>query len=264
MRATSIAAALVLAAASAGYSAGNVHVQIDAGRVMLQGDEDPNAIVVTAGGEEDAIVVIGLDGTTVNGLPELVVLGVESLRARTGEGADRVDIQQVRIRGTVQLRLGNGDDVVVAEQSQVRRLDVRTGRGFDVVAVGPQARVGRLLRIHTGRDPDRVRLESSSLSSIVVVTGPGDDALTIFDATVVRGTQVFTNAGEDDVFFGLADFVRDVDLNLGEDDDILHLDSVLFDGDADLDGGDDDDALLFDGPVEFDEDSRLDDFEFCC
>jgi hypothetical protein len=73
---------------------------------------------------------------------------------------------------------------------------------------------------------------------------------------------VFTNVGEDDVFLGLTHFFRDVDLNLGEDDDILRLDTVLFDGDADLDGGDDDDILFVDGPVEFDESSRVDDFEF--
>ena len=132
------------------------------------------------------------------------------------------------------------------------------------MSVGPQTRVNRLLRIHTGRDPDRVLLESSPLSGVVVVTGQGDDVLTIFDVTTVRNTQVFTNDGEDDVAIGLADFFRDFDLNLGEDDDILRLDTVFFDGDADLDGGDDDDGLLFDGPVEFDESSRVDDFEFCC
>jgi hypothetical protein len=112
------------------------------------------------------------------------------------------------------------------------------------------------------RGPDRVNLESSALSGVVVVTGPGDDVLSIFDITASRRTQVFTNTGEDDVFIGLADFFEDVDLNLGEDDDLLRLDSVFFDEDADLDGGDDDDGLFFDGPVEFDESTRLDDFEF--
>ena len=44
--------------------------------------------------------------------------------------------------------------------------------------------------------------------------------------------------------------------------DILRLDTVRFEGDADLDGGDDDDVLLIDGPVEFDESRRVEDFEF--
>ena len=148
------------------------------------------------------------------------------------------------------------------EQTQLRRLDVRAGGGMDVVSVGPEARVGRLVRIHSGGDRDRVTLESSDLGGVVVATGQGDDVLSIFDVTVLRRTQIFTNVGEDDVFLGLTHFIGDVDLNLGGDDDVLRLDTVLFDGDADLDGGDDDDLLLVDGPVDVDDSTRVDSFEF--
>ena len=91
MAAIRIAAALVLATVSAAYTAGNVAIQIDAERATLDGDAEPNAIVVTSGGEQDAIFVIGLDGTTVNDRPELVVRGVRDLVIRTGDGPDRVE-----------------------------------------------------------------------------------------------------------------------------------------------------------------------------
>jgi len=254
-------AALALALASPAYAAGNVSVSSDAGRVMVEGDGAPNAIVVTAGAEPDAILIAGLDGTTVNGLPELTVAGVQRLVVHTGDAADRVELRQVRMQGRVQLKLGRGDDVVVAEQVTVHRLDVRTGAGNDAITVGPQSRVQGLLHIRTGKDRDAVSLESSNLSAIIVGTGPGDDVVSVFDARVAGRTRVFTKAGEDVAFFGLTRFVGDVDLNLGDDDDVLRLDTVVFDDDSNLDGGEDDDVLFFDGPVDFDDSPRID-FEF--
>jgi hypothetical protein len=262
MRASVLAAILAVTASSPVHAAGNVTVRIDAQRVTLDGDAAPNAIVVTAAADPDAILVVGLDGTTVNGLPETTAAGVRRLVVRTGDGPDGVELRQVAIRGDVHLQLGRGDDVVLAEQARVRRLDVRTGRGIDTVSVGPQTRVRVLLHVRTGPDRDTVLLESSVLARLVVASGRGDDVLSVFNATVKRRTRLFTNVGEDIVFFALTDFREDVDVNLGDDDDILSLDTVIFDDDSDLDGGDDDDLLDVDGPVAFDESPRLDDFEF--
>ena len=257
-----VAAAVVLAvSASPARPAGNVGTVVDQGRVLLEGDEAPNGIVVTAGDQEDGIRVFGLDGTTVNDQPEITLAGVQRLVIRTGDGPDRVELRQVRIRGSVTIRTGRGGDQVLVEQATLQRLDVRSGAGNDALSIGPQSRIRRLLHLRTGRDRDDVVIESSDLAAILASTGQGDDVLTIFDVTTTRRTQVFTNVGQDTVFFGVTRFIGDVDVNLGEDDDLLRLDTVVFEDDSDLDGGSDEDALLLDGPVDFDESPRVD-FEF--
>jgi len=261
VKAGGIAIGSILATVVAVHAAGNVTVDVDAGRVAADGDDAPNAILVTAGPDPDGILIAGLDGTTVNGAPDFAATGVRRLDIVTGRGADRVELRQLRIRGAVHLRLGRGDDVVIAEQVTARRLDVRTGAGNDAVTVGPQTRIRGLVNVHTGRDRDSVVLQSSNLSAIAVATGPGDDVLDVFDTRVAGRTRVFTNTGQDVVVLALTEFVGDFDLNLGDDDDVLRLDAVVFDDDSDLDGGDDDDFLILDGPVDFDESPRVDDFE---
>jgi hypothetical protein len=254
-------AGLVLALASSAHAAGGVGARLDGTRLTIDGDGAPNGVALTGGDQSGDVLVTGLDGTTVNGLASATFAGVRGVTVELGDGADRVELRQVTVRGAVRIRLGKGDDAFVAEQARVRgRLDVRTGRGADLVMIGPQADVGRLCRIRTGRDRDSVVVQSSDLSGLEVSTAGGDDLLALADTRVRGGTDVFAGIGEDAVLLQHVVFQGDVDLNLGEDDDVLELDTVTFEEDADLDGGADADLLSVTGPVAFDEGHRIDDF----
>ena len=253
--------ALALTIAGPVHAAGIVAGRVDGARLTLEGDDAPNAIVVTSGAAEDEILVLGDDGTAVVGLPGGTGAGIRRIVVHMGDGSDRVDLRQLRVRGAVVVRLDRGDDALVTEQARVHRLDVRAGHGVDTVFVGRQTRVAQRLSVRTGNDGDAVTIESAVVSALSVSTGRGGDILRLFDTAVVRGTRVFTGNDQDTVTFELSEFFRDVDLNLGDADDLLILDTVIFYSDSDLDGGSDDDVLVFDGPVGFDEDPRVD-FEF--
>jgi hypothetical protein len=259
---TRLAVAALIAVAAAAHAAGNVTTRIEASRLLLDGDDAPNAIAVTSGTDPDSVRVVGQDGTTVDGLPETTAAGIRRVIVRTGDGADRVELRQLSLRGDVHLKLGRGADALVAEQVDVRRLDVRSGRGRDAVSVGPQAHVRGVLHVRTGPDRDVVLVDGSTIERLVVATGHGDDGVEVLSSTVNRRTLLFTNPGDDVVSFVLARFRDHVDVNLGDDDDILYLDTVIFDDDSNLDGGDGDDLLAVPGPVAVDDDLRVDDFEF--
>jgi hypothetical protein len=264
-RRLAVALAAVLLAGGVARAAGDVVLAQSGNRLTVQGDAAANTIEITSAGTPEAFVVTGLAGTTVGGVAGAIVAGVRRIAVSTGDGADRVELRQVAVRGKVTIRLGKGDDAVLVDRVRLRgSLTVRGGAGLDDVRV-EGSRVGQRVWISTARDPDTVLLTDVTLEGgLTLFTGNGDDlaVLTFVDTRRHADARILTGDGEDEVWLQASDFDDDVDVDLGDDDDDLRLVDSDFEDEAVFDGGRDDDVLRVGGSLFFDRDERVDIHDF--
>jgi hypothetical protein len=177
--------------------AGNVTVVIG-GLTTLTGDSRDNSVSIVFG--VGGYTITGLNGTTVNKSPSVLVPATLNFRAEMGGGHDSIEV--VDPTGTVlDLHMGGGDDIVNIHDGESRNILIEAGNGNDQVIISKEtlpAALGAGVLIDTGSGNDLVRLKAFNVGgSLEVFTGGGDDIVELLsDAGVgVSATTTCTFDG---------------------------------------------------------------------
>ncbi len=162
-----------------GVFTGNVIAEMERGVLLVRGDRAANGIQITE--VDDAVIVRGLDSTTINGQAEASFVGVRHLVVVTGRGHDHIEIDGVTLEpgiNSLAIATGRGNDSVSVTGTSSDLVAIRTGSGRDEVRV--EDSTGHLLRVYTGGQADEVELLGGVLFRRVGVwTGNGRDTVAL-------------------------------------------------------------------------------------
>lgn len=258
----------LLVVPAAARAAGDVQALVTDGELEVTGDDDSNVLRIAAGGAPQAVVVTGLEGTTINGGSGAATLtGALSLRLFPGKGDDSVELLQLDLPGSLLAKLGAGHDALIMEDTRVRgRARIRGGGDRDGITIRGFSHFDDKLVIGGGPGPDSVTLTNVGLSrGSRIDTGSGRDTVLVQFCDLAHAEELIvrTGDGEDAVTLLGSDFQDDVELELDDDDDDLLVEDCDFDDNFEADGGDGFDEIDFDGTNTFEprERRRVVDFE---
>ncbi len=274
---------------------GSVTATFSKGSLLLLGDSAANDVSIQIGTVPGRVSIIGNNGTRIKGPSTGTVAGnltidlgagndtvvvtgdqdplrtdephsklkLAQLRIVTGDGADEVSVEDVRVRGTFVIDTGKGDDSPGFTNSWAGSVSITTGDGNDRVGFGGfgerdvpdpllingaftvdtgggrdivesfgKAAVSGLTRINTGADDDTVELtaygndEYSPFHDLKIDTGSGDDRATL-TGIATQSTSIQTGAGNDAVYLGgLSGAVRihgPLSVNTGDGNDGIYV-----------------------------------------
>lgn len=274
---TILALAVPALLASAAAADGNVIAVVDAaGNLVAVGDELDNRIDVgrLPLSTPNGYVVTGLQGTTVNGLPEVVLFATGDVllsmnggddRTRVdgfipgnvaihgGEGADFLALGCPVVGGDVLMTGGPGDDVVDIQDTGLNQdLTVLTGAGADRIHFF-FARVDGDAVLSTGSGDDVVDPAQTDFGgSVLLFTGFGDDRVEVENETEIAGSLlVVASFGDDEVLIDEAVVEDHVLVLLGSGSDLLEVSQSSIGGLTLADGGFGADAFSDDGSSTF-------------
>lgn len=249
-------------------AAGDVQAVATDGVLDVTGDDDANVLQIAAGTEPGAVVVSGLETTSVNGGSVAVTFAaVQSLAIVGGAGDDRLELGQLDLPEKLLVKLGQGRDRLVLEDVRVeRRARIRGSTDDDDVTIRGFSRFREKLIVETGKGRDVVTLTNVGLArGVRIDTGGGGDTVLMQFCVLEPGQEMLVRSGdgEDAVTLLGSDFDDDVEVDLGDDDDDLLIEDSDFDDEFEADGGDGHDEIDFDGSNTFEprERRRLVDFE---
>jgi cyclophilin family peptidyl-prolyl cis-trans isomerase len=229
---------------------GNVQVQLLAGNAFLTGDSGNNSVEIVA--DSNNIVVRGLDGTTINGGPDVFTLSVGSttfagsLTAFLGAGNDLLKVgAQVSISGAVTLDGGAGNDSIGITGSTLGGgLTIRGGSGIDTISLQnssvarsafiyssgaatinvSNSTIGDWLHVHTGSGADDIVLDGATVNGWTLFdTGSGDDDIVIRNSTINDRLDVFAGRGDDVAFFDGATVTGQASLWMQQGNDSVQI-----------------------------------------
>jgi hypothetical protein len=106
------------------------------------------------------LLVAGVDGTTVNGKSVDGFYNVRHVQLNLGDGNDSATINQLSIRGRLDINAGDGDDEIAIRRSEVNSLTVDTGGGDDSMELD-STKVYRKARVAMGAGDDRLTVIDS-------------------------------------------------------------------------------------------------------
>lgn len=227
---------------------GDVTATLKDGKLTIDGDEAPNAIDVGPGAEPGTVVIVGGEGTAVNGSPAASFVGVERIIGSMKAGADRVEVQALHLTEAFKFKLGGDDDVFSADGLSVEQnVEITGGSGADQISVRGGGEVGGQLFVKGGKDSDVLEVVGATVGKGLEVGGGGGDDTLLVQATTVDSSEITSlrsGSGHDVVVLLDDDFESDIEVKLGSGDDDLSVEGCDFDGAIFADGGNDDDELI--------------------
>ncbi|ADB14799.1 hypothetical protein Psta_0103 [Pirellula staleyi DSM 6068] len=273
--------------------AGDVTAAVVGGDLVLTGDNQDNAIVVKQFlGNQFLVAGLNADGspTTINGQanqlftfngdlrvqlnggddvitldkPQLLnpIFGVSTTKfpgavsVEGNNGNDKLILRDVSIRETLDVDMGNGDDLVQGTNVEIGLLDgnatnlngnvtILMGEDEDTVNFS-QLDVDGLFQVDLGsedNDDEVFLMQDSTLNAgLLVATGRGDDSVTLRNSKV-ETVVVVTDDGEDVVNLEFVT-VDQIFADLGDGDDVLNTRRLIARR-MDAIGGDGDDEFTF-------------------
>jgi hypothetical protein len=265
---------VVAITASAALASGNVLVALSTtGELQLTGDDLPNDVQVSRDSATKEFVVLGRNGTTVNGGGEFRTLGVKSIRAVMNGGDDVLAVAGLRLKKNFYAAMGDGNDTVDLYHVVVGgRTTVYGGLGDDTIKVeaGSDLLGGGLIqaddganhvvvsdsfvrarfRILTGSGNDLVEIHHdgfTSDASLSIRTGAGNDTVDYLGCTFQCPVETLTSDGVDTINVMTSRFTRAVGMNTGNDDDDVEVERSTFDAKAFVSGGGGTNSVVFIG-----------------
>ncbi len=253
---TTLVALLLLAQAACVWALGDVQVSVADAKLSILGDANPNAIQIVPGIGTGAFVVVGLDGTAVNGGPSAAVTDVRKVKVEMKEGQDRVEVLQVEIEESLVVKLGSDQDTFLLEGGRVKgKAEVKGGKDGDQLTVRGGARVGGEPILTTGKKADTITVTNVSVGGFLHIgPGNGDDQITVQFSTLDPGAEALLESGDgnDRVDLFGVDFGGDLELTLGNGNDRLVVSDCDFDGEIFVDGDAGHDELDLEGDNTYD------------
>lgn len=222
--------------------AGDVQAYVTGGDLVIRGDAQDNEIVIRATDQSDRYFIEGLNGTTVEGSALTEVVGVvddvrinlrggNNVLLLTREGIDGIE-SALYVADRLQIRTGGGSDLVVLEDVRVGgTTDVKMGGGDDTFAAARFSRLVGDVQVRAGAGNDLVGMSDSSTDGqFRVVAGSGDDDVLLFESIVRGNMEMRTGGGNDLLAMHLTDVNGDLRFNGGGGRDFLFDYDGLFFG----------------------------------
>jgi len=160
---------------------GNVTVTADADlNAQLIGDKRNNAIVITLD-SSGGYLVSGVNGTTVNGVPAVVINTPSAMNFNIdlGSGNDQISF-----------------DGVTSGAFATQALTIATGKGNDIVTLSGTTHAGAI-NLSTGDGNDAVVLSGiHGTGDLSMLTGKGNDTVSIASTSQIDGNATL-DAGKD-------------------------------------------------------------------
>ncbi|MEM8679819.1 MAG: hypothetical protein AAGF97_10745 [Planctomycetota bacterium] len=181
--------------------AGDVSVSVVNEDLVIRGDQDGNELMIVGFGIDGVFEIIGANGTTVNGQNGVIVNGaVDDIRINLRSGDNRLGLFDVVSRDRLDIRTGNGDDVIVFEGSGSKnQTDLSTGGGDDTIYL---SRTGsRKLNVRTGSGDDELGVDRSQYQYTQIAMSGGEDELYIGSSTLVQRARANLGGGNDRFMF---------------------------------------------------------------
>jgi len=270
-------AAIVLQA-SAALADGDVLLEVDEKRVVrLQGDALANRVEIVPGEGRGVWLIVGTDGTTINGRSQVSVAGAAGIRAVLDAGDDRLEVRGLKLDRHLRMDLGDGDDSAVVRNVVVNGQTTWFGRhGADALTIANGSVFRRSAKFIGDRGRDRITLRDSRMLGSVRIRGNrGGDEITARRMAFEKSARLWIQTGgrADRVVLDTCKLDRDVYITTGNDDDFVllddchvnndlrcylgrgndraNVDDTSFDKDVRIDGESGRDRLDLDGDVKF-------------
>lgn len=237
------------------WALGSVRANVSGDKLTITGDDAPNAVQVIPGVGPDAFVVVGLEATLVNGALSATFSGVKKLAIEVKGGADRVELTDVVLDGTLLVNLGAGSDVFVMQGGRVsKKAEIIGGKDSDDIRVRGGARFGGQLLVKGGKNVDTVVVTDASIAGDSEVKGgAGNDDVTVQFTTLEGGVNLIVGGSDGaDRTTLLEDRFSDVQVFMGDGDDRLRVEGCHFDGTLKAEGNGGHDELDLAGDNTFD------------
>jgi hypothetical protein len=174
---------------------GDVAAGLDAGALVITGDGLSNSIVITTGEGEGQVTISGgktlgqaESETTVNGQAGPVTLPGFSgeIRIDMQGGDDQVLITNLRIEGSLEASLGDGDDTLSIQSNGPNDTDIVLNDGSSI-PFGP-ARMGVFVSVNGGDGNDTMAIRNLKANGFLAFTGGAGN-----DTFVQAGTVAANN-----------------------------------------------------------------------
>lgn len=232
--------------------AGNITAQLSSGDLALTGDALGNEVRVSQNAAGD-VVVRGLNGTTVNGVTQVVYRGValNKFEANLEGGNDALTVANLRTADGIYVNLAAGNDRMVMNGAiSGNVIDVNKGTGTDSVrgqnttvigdvnviadgqttAVFDIASIDGNLNIATKDFADTIRATRLTVfGDLYLETGKGDDVINLSNTTVGFNLTANTDEGIDRITFNTIRAGGDVSVEAGKGNDIVTMTTVSSD-----------------------------------
>jgi uncharacterized surface protein with fasciclin (FAS1) repeats len=242
--------------------AGDVRVVESGNNVFIFGDRASNQVEVMAAPNGD-VVVGGLDGTTINGQTEPMVLrdrGGElgGVRTNLGAGDDLLRIEGVGLEGSAIVFGGAGDDAIGLYNTRILdQLFVQTAGGSDSISLD-NVGVGSHLSIFSLSGNDRIGIDQSQISGrTTLLGGGGADDISIRDSTHEQAVFAFLQSGNDFIGTDGLSAGSYVGVFGGGGADDVYIGDTSIAGPTVVRGGGGSDQVELNGVVDFASDPRI-------
>jgi hypothetical protein len=250
-----LAGALLAAGIDRAWALGSVRASVSGDKLTITGDDAPNAVQVIPGVGPDAFVVVGLEATLVNGALSTTVSGVKKLSIEVKGGADRIELTDVLLDGTLLVNLGAGSDAFVMQGGRVsKKAEINGGQDGDDIRIRQGARFDGQLLVNGGKKVDTVVVTDVSIrGDSEIKGGSGNDDVTVQFTSLDGGANLIVGGGDGaDRTTLLDDRFSDVQIYMGDGDDRLSVEGCDFDRTLKAEGNGGHDELDLDGNNTFD------------
>lgn len=184
--------------------AGDVSAALEGSLLVVAGDNLANEISITQNAAGN-VTLLGLNGTTVNGLPSLTLANprLNSAEIRMEGGNDRLTVNGLRTSTDLNIDLGAGNDSANVIANAGGNLTIKGETGNDVVTVRG-SRAGIDLNIEMGTGTASVNLRNSTIGgNATVITDVLDDRVTVASLRMGGDLNIETKEGNDNVLASL-------------------------------------------------------------
>ena len=181
--------------------AGNVSVSALGGDLRIDGDDAANELVITGTAIPGEYRIVGGNGTTINGLNEVTISGVnDDFRIKLKGGNDEIGFFLGSVPDDLQIRTGKGDDIVFLLAFDVGDdADIRTGSGDDAAGID-ECTVGDRIKIRTESGHDQVLLKTVDGQTASIHTGGHDDQALILFNSFQEELSLKMGTGDDAIY----------------------------------------------------------------
>lgn len=230
-----ITSALVVVALAVSVVRADVVTTVAGSKLTVTGDDASQSLAI--GPADDGVVLEGRSGTLVDGTSAPVTIpGIDRLVVKLGRGPDYLTVTDVWLRKGLTVRLGNGNDILVLDGVGGGTTRVRAGNDSDTVRIYGPSQLQRL-DVHAGSGWDYVLVDGVWVPGDVDIdAGPDPDDVTIVWTEIRDDLDVHLGDDDDILLLGDVLIFDDADLDGDDGDDVLLSDWVWVNDDVDVDG----------------------------
>lgn len=206
------------------------NVPVGADLTLNLSDGTDTVTIVGAAGDEVTNVVgdVTINASAGEDAINVRRLAAENVMLDAGAGDDRVDLRNLEIAASLDVRTARGDDQLNLVNTETATLAIATGGGNDTLSTRLQNVTATSAVIRTGRGNDKLEIRDSAFQDLTLRLGAGNDRLMLTDIDVEGLLHVFGAAGNDHLRLDGVEAVESL-LDLGAGNDKVDVVDSVFD-----------------------------------